>query len=548
MVIGIDLGTTFSVAAYVDKNGTPKVIPNSDGQNITPSVVMFDHGEVVVGTQAKNNAVTSPYAIAQFAKRHIGDKFLFTPDDETDAKLKYTPEDISAIILKKIKQDCEKFLGEDVTGAVITVPAYFSDAQKNATITAGKLAGLEVMKIIHEPTAAAIAFGLDKTERNTRVLIYDLGGGTFDVTAAEIDGKNISVLATDGIRSLGGADFDNKLIEYAAGVVEEQTGIDPNEEPEDQQLLRQRCEEAKVALSSRTNFTFTVSLQRKKAKVEISREKFESLIRPLVEMTGIAIDRVLEESGLIAKDFDKVLLVGGSAIIPSVGEFIHNKLGIEPSSEVNPHEVVAIGAAICANSIESFIEKRENSETGDLTKNTPIVQSPEVSTSNIDNNDTYNLIERNTHGFGVVISDKNGKDMNSVIIPRNQPLMKTFTKVYSTVQDNQPAINLQVTEGEDTDIDYVAIIGDTTINLEPRPANSPIAVEFNYDENGVITGRVFDLFGVAYESIAGGYLSGDISSLDNPKFIGEVTIKRKNEMSDEDIDKKKQTLTLLSIQ
>jgi len=550
MVIGIDLGTTFSVASYVDKNGIPKIIPNSDGQNSTPSVVMFDHGEVVVGMQAKNNAVTSPYSVAQFAKRHIGEKFQFAIDDDSGTEASYSPEEISAIVLKKIKQDCEKFLNEEVTGAVITVPAYFSDAQKNSTITAGKIAGLEVMKIIHEPTAAAIAFGLDKAENKTKVLIYDLGGGTFDVTAAEIDGKNINVLASDGLRTLGGADFDNKLIEYAAGIIEEQTGIDPNEEPEDLQLLRQRCEEAKVALSTRTNYTFTMSLQRKKAKVDISRDKFEELIAPLIEMTGIPIDTVFEESGFTVKDFDKVLLVGGSSIIPAVSEFVYKKLGIKPSSEVNPHEVVAVGAAICANSIESYTEKKKKSDGAKKADTNEqgadnIIDEPE--TSNADQNDTYNLIEKNSHGFGVVIHEE-GQAINSVIIPRNQPLLKKFTKVYSTPYDDQTAINVQVTEGEETDIDYVTIIGDAEMSLEPHPAGSPIAVEFKYDENGVITGKVFDLFGVFYISDDKNYLPEGVAGLDNPKFIGEVTIKRKNEMTDDDINKKKQSLTALTIQ
>jgi molecular chaperone DnaK len=547
MVIGIDLGTTFSVAAYVDKNGFPRVIPNSDGQNTTPSVVMFDHGEVIVGVQAKNNAMTSPYSIAQFAKRHIGEKFKFVIDDESGTESTYSPEEISAIVLKKIKLDCERALDEEVTGAVITVPAYFSDAQKNATITAGKIAGLEVLKIIHEPTAAAIAFGLDKAENKTKVIIYDLGGGTFDVTAAEIDGKNISVLASDGLRTLGGADFDNKLIEYAAGIIEEQTGIDPNEEPEDLQLLRQRCEEAKIALSTRTNYTFTMSLQRKKAKVDISRSKFEELIMPLIEMTGIPIDTVFEESGYSAKDFDKVLLVGASSIIPAVGEFVFRKLGIKPSSELNPHEVVAIGAAICANSIESYTEKKKRTKNPDADASDASSSVHETEMINADHNDTYNLTEKNSHGFGVVIHD-DGQPMNSVIIPRNQPLLKPFTKVYSTSSDDQTAIKVQVTEGEEADIDYVTIIGDAEMNLEPHPEGSPIAVEFRYDENGVIMGKVFDLFGVHYTTDEGGYLPGGVSALDNPKFIGEVVIKRKNEMSDEDIIEKKQSMTSLTIQ
>jgi molecular chaperone DnaK len=544
MVIGIDLGTTFSVAAYVDNNGIPHVIPNGDGTNTTPSVVMFDYGEVIVGTQAKNNAVTSPYSVAQFAKRHMGTKFEFPIENESGEETLYSPEDISALILSKIKKDCEDFLGQPITGAVVTVPAYFTDAQKNSTIAAGKIANLNVLKVIHEPTAAAMAFGVNKQGENSKILIYDLGGGTFDVTAAEVKGRDIAVLATHGNRNLGGFDFDNLLIEYASRIIKETAKVDVNEELEDLQLLRQRCEEAKIALSTRKNYNFTMAIQGKKVRVEITREKFEELIKPLLDTTGDSIDIVLDEGNLKVNEIDKVLLVGGSSIIPAVSDFVYKKLGIKPSTEVNPHEVVAIGAAICANSLDSADSLDSPMKTSEPSDN-----SEDIETLTRKKVEKYNLIDRNSHGFGVVVMGRDGcSQMNSIIIPRNQPLKKPFTKVYSSLEDNQEEVYLKVTEGEEEDINYVNIIGESTITLNPHPEGSPIAIEFMYDDNGIITGRVYDLFGVPHETNKSGYLIGTISDLRNSVFMAEVTIKREFELTDDDIDKKKKHLTMLSIQ
>jgi molecular chaperone DnaK len=542
MVIGIDLGTTFSVAAYVDKNGIPQVIPNRDGTNTMPSVVMFDHGEVIVGIQAKNNALTSPHNVAQFAKRHIGTEFAFPIVEDDTGEALYSPEDVSALILSRLKSDCEEFLGQEVTSAVVTVPAYFTDSQKNATIAAGKIANLNVLKIIHEPTAAAMAYGLNnKSEDKRKVLIYDLGGGTFDVTAAEIRGKEITVLASHGIRELGGFDFDNRLIEYAAKTILDETNIDVNEDAEDLQLLRQRCEEAKVALSTRRNYTFAMNVSGKKSKIEISREKFESLIMPILETTGDTIDTVLDEGNINANEIDKVLLVGGSSLIPAVGEYVRKKLGRAPSAEVNPHEAVAIGAAIYADSLDAYgpIESAESPKAADPAQPAPSSSQPKKG--------GYTIIDTNSHGFGVVVRE-NGILMNSVVIPRNQPLMKAFVKVYFSSADNQEEISIQVTEGEEDDLRYVNEIGESTINFNPHPKGSPIAVEFKYDENGMITGRIFDLYEVPYETNHDGYLIGGIESLDNPLFIGEVSIKREYALSEDDIEDKKRYLSSLTVQ
>ena len=539
MVIGIDLGTTFSLAAYVDSNGVPKVIPNRDGTNTLPSVVMFDCGEAVVGIQAKNNAVTSPYNVAQFAKRHIGDDFEFSILDDDENESLYSPEEVSAIILKRLKEDCEQSLGKEITSAVITVPAYFSDAQKNSTIAAGKIAGLNVLKVIHEPTAAAMAYGLDKLGERGKVLIYDLGGGTFDVTLAELNGKEITVLASHGNKNLGGFDFDNALIEYATEEIMKAINVDAGEDPEDLQLLRQRCEEAKIALSTRDKFDFTIKLKGKKAKVEVTRDKFESLIMSIIDTTGVSIDIVLDESGINIGEVDKVLLVGGSSIIPAVKKYIVDKLGIQPSSEVNPHEVVAIGAAICAAGLIDPVPPP-----------TPNPSEPKPNFESIptSNHTPFTLKDRNSHGFGVIINGDDDREINSVIITRNQPLLQKFTKVYSTVVDEQESIFLRVTEGEDENLKYVSEIGTTEIELTPHPAHSPIAVEFMYDDNGIIAGRVFDLFDVNYETDDRNYLIGDISDLHTAKFIGEISIKRARFFDDEEIAEKRSNINSLTIQ
>jgi molecular chaperone DnaK len=541
MLIGIDLGTTFSVAAYVDKNGIPQVIPNRDGTNTMPSVVMFDQGEVIVGIQAKNNALTAPYNVAQLAKRQIGKKFEFPIDDDDGKERLYSPEEISALILRRLKSDAEDYLGQAITGVVITVPAYFDDAQKNSTVTAGKIADLNVLKILCEPTAAAIAYGLNKADEHCKVLVYDLGGGTFDVTAAEIRGKEITVLAHHGHKALGGFNFDNELMLFAAKQITEQTNEDVQEDIEALQLLRQRCEEAKIALSTRKNYTFTMSLHEKKAKIEISREQFEKLIMPLIEMTGDSIDTVLEEGHIRMGEIDRVLLVGGSSLIPAVGEYVRQKLGIAPSAEVNPHEIVALGAAIFADSLA-------DEESGDVPEDrVPSDAVQPIQSGNRPPKAAFTLVDKNAHGFGVVVR-KNGVPVNSVVIPRNQPLMKAFVKVYFSSADDQEEIKVQVTEGEEDDLRYVREIGESTINFNPHPKGSPIAVEFKYDENGIITGRIFDLYKVPHETNKDGYLIGGIESLDNPLFIGDVRIQREYAFSEEDIDDKKKQISSLTVQ
>ena len=506
MIIGIDLGTTFSVGAWIDENGNPHVANSREGGNTTPSVVMFDDGEIIIGKQAKNNAELDPVNVVQFVKRFMGNKeYSFLTEDDKE----YSAEEISAMILRRVKEDCETCIGETITDAVITVPAYFSDAQRQATMDAGRIAGLNVRAIINEPTAAALAYGSNNTGTQQRVMVYDLGGGTFDVTIIEIKpDRTIQVLATHGNKNLGGADFDNALISYVRAQFEAETGVDLEEDDEAMQVLRARCEQAKLALSGSERTSVAMSAQRKKAKIEITRAQFENLIRPLIEETETSIDIALDDSGLSPRDLDKVLLVGGSSRIPAVRAFVQNKLNITPSAELNPDEVVAIGAAYYGHSMVSPLPM-------------PIPKGNDESTS-VEPVPQQIIQDVHSHGLGVVANDEVGNPMNVIIIPRNQPIPTVSRQTFYTTCDNQEVIALKVTEGDDEDLSYVTVIGTAEIHLQPHPEGSPVTIELSYDTNGIITGKVFD----------------DIIH----DYVGDIIINRSANMSQQEVEESAQRM------
>lgn len=509
MRVGIDLGTTFSVAAYCDENGLPHVVTNRDGNNATPSVVMFDEGEIIVGQQAKDNASLDPANVCQFVKRWMGNKdYVF----ETNQGEEYSAEDISARILRRICDDCESVLNEKVTEAVITVPAYFSDAQRQSTIDAGKIAGLNVLAVINEPTAAALAYGADKAQ-SQKVMVYDLGGGTFDVTVIEIADGKINVLATHGNRNLGGFDFDNKLVTYFSDQFKSQTNIDIEEDDDAYQALRMNCEKAKIALSSRNSYKVTVSANHcKPVGIQVTKEQFEEMIHPIILETESSVDIALEDSGLSVRDIDKVLLVGGSTRIPAVRDFIEKKMNMKPSCELNPDEAVAIGAAIYASKFtgneaaSSVLDERAMSGQAAPSGKTAPAAAPAI------------IQDVNSHGLGIVANNDYGVAVNNIIIPRNQPIPALAAKDFVTIEDNQERVELQVTEGDDEDLAYVQIIGNAEIQLRPHPKHSPVRVELGYDSNGIVTGRLYDL-------------------VDNV-YCGEIVIKREANMSEEELQKK----------
>lgn len=460
-VIGIDLGTTNSCVSVLE-GGEPTVITNAEGMRTTPSVVAFTkNGERLVGETAKRQAITNPDRTIASIKRHMGENYTV----EIDGK-KYTPQDISAIILSKLKADAEAYLGEKVSEAVITVPAYFSDAQKQATKDAGKIAGLDVKRIINEPTAASLAYGLDKGEGSQKILVYDLGGGTFDVSILELGDGVFEVLATNGDTHLGGDDFDNALLKFIADSFEKEHGIDLRNDSMALQRLKEAAEKAKKELSSaqvsKINMPFiTVTSDGPlHLEMDITRAKFDQLTNDLVERTIEPMNKALRDAGISENDLSKVILVGGSTRIPAVQEAVHKVTGKEPFKGINPDECVAIGAAIQAGVLTG--------EVNDvlLLDVTPLSLSIETLGSV-----ATKLIERNT------------------TIPTKK------SQIFSTAADNQTTVDIHVMQGErEMASDNITLGRFQLTGIAPAPRGIPqIEVTFDIDANGIVNVSAKDL-------------------------------------------------------
>src|SRR5437763_2355399 len=343
-VVGIDLGTTFCAVAHIDAYGKPQIIPNAESERLTPSVVLFDDPSVIVGTLAKNNAVAEAERIVDFVKREMG-----KPKEQFQREFAgkvYSAEELSALILRKLKADAEKYLKEPVTDAVITVPAYFNDAERTATITAGQLAGLNVLQIINEPTAAALSFGLDKLDEDQTVFVFDLGGGTFDVTIMRIKGHEIEMLATNGDHRLGGKDWDDVIVNHVAQEFDQAHGENPLLDLQSYQDLQSRALAAKIQLSSRARTAIVHNHNGKTVKVELTREEFETMTRHLVEKCKTICEMVLQEAKMNWSEINKVLLVGGMTRMPMVRKMISQLSSVPVVDDVNPDEAVAVGAGI----------------------------------------------------------------------------------------------------------------------------------------------------------------------------------------------------------
>lgn len=468
-VVGIDLGTTFSSVAFVNKHGKAEIIANREGERITPSVVLFDDNIPVVGSIAKRSAIADPYNVAQFVKRQMGNpswKFR-TESGET-----YTPEEISAIILKRLKEDAESFFGEKISDAVITVPAYFNDAQRKSTQDAGRIAGINVMRIINEPTAAALSYGYERIEKPQNILVYDLGGGTFDVTIMKASKGEIKVLATGGDKNLGGFDWDNEIMNFLNDEFKNQGGVDLFEEAVLEQDLRDKSEIAKKTLSTRDKTSVFLSAGGKNLSIDLTREQFEILTAPLLNRTATIMEFVLEDSGLKWNDIDKILLVGGSTRMKAVPSIIEKVTGKRSSREVHPDEVVALGAALQALLIQMG-EGGEQAERAIL----PLFKIEDV----------------NSHSLGIIALDKDGKEFNSIILKKDSQIPCKVSDVFCTVVENQTELRIRVTEGEVTDPAAVTIHGETILKIPPYYSGAPVEVFFEYDHDGIIHVTVIDL-------------------------------------------------------
>ena len=457
--IGIDLGTTNSCVC-VYEGGEAKVIANPEGNRTTPSVVAFKKGEIIVGDAAKRQVVTNKDTVSS-VKRLMGTSEKVHVNDKD-----YTPEEISAMILGDLKKTAEAYLGETVTKAVITVPAYFNDAQRQATKNAGKIAGLEVERIINEPTAAALAYGLDKQDKTEQILVYDLGGGTFDVSILELGDGVFEVKSTSGNNHLGGDDFDKKIVDYLVEEFKKENGVDLTKDKMAMQRLKDASEKAKKDLSgmSTTQISLPFLSQGEDGplhlELSLTRAKFEDLIRDLVESTKEPVRKALKDAKLSASDIDKVLLVGGSTRIPMVQELVKKELGKEPSKGVNPDEVVAMGAAIQGGVL-----------TGEV--------------------DDIVLLDVTPLSLGIETLG----GVCTVLIPRNTTIPTSKSQVFSTAADNQPAVDIHILQGERPMAADNKTLGNFQLtNIPAAPRGVPqIEVTFDIDANGIVNVKAKDL-------------------------------------------------------
>jgi molecular chaperone DnaK len=475
--IGIDLGTTFSAAAHIDPYGKPQIIPNAESERITPSVILFDNANVIVGTVAKNSAVAEPEKIVDFIKREMG-KSKEQFHREFGGKT-YSAEELSALIIRKLKGDAEKYLGEPVTDAVITVPAYFNDAERTATITAGQLAGLNVLQIINEPTAAALAYGLDKLDKDQTVFVFDLGGGTFDVTIMRIHENSIEMIATNGDHRLGGKDWDDVIVNIVADEFDKRHGENPLLDLQSYQDLQGRALAAKIQLSSRDATTIVHHHNGKSVKVELTRKKFEKSTRHLVAKCKTICEMVMQEAKMKWDKIDRVLMVGGMTRMPMVRAIISDLTKSPIIDDVNPDEAVALGAAIQA--VLSML--REENITGSRFLGEDTRQQFSSREGGL-----IQVTDITSHTLGVVLWDE--KQLQEYVFPmiRKMTAIPALAKnSFGTASANMQHAVVKIVEGESSLPAECTPLGICDVKLPPfLPKGSPVELSYEYNANQVL--------------------------------------------------------------
>lgn len=501
-VIGIDLGTTNSAVATTDANGITTTLADRDGARFIPSVVYFaPDGTAVVGDRAKSMAVMEPDRVAMLFKRGMGEStFLFDGSDfAVDGKV-WRPEELSSLVLKKMKQMAEEHVGQ-VTGAIVTVPAYFGEPERAATRDAAELAGLPILRILNEPTAAAIAHGIDAGSRGKTILVFDLGGGTFDVTVMRVDGEGeMQVLSTRGNHRLGGADFDNEIMQMIAQKAQEEAGVDIFAEPWTFQDAREKAEDIKKELSTLETSSRPISTGGRPIMFTLTRTEFEAAISDTVEDVSDMVEITLGESGLDASEIDTVLMVGGSSRIPAFAQLLHRMFGKEPTFSRNLDEDVARGASVLAAKIGGQIDPR--SELAELAIPKDVA----------------------SHGLGMTVNDEDDREINGIVVRPGQGVPSKGSRTFYASADGQTEVRLRINEGDEEDLAFVRQIGEGLASFgRPVHRGYPIRIDISYTEEQIVEVYAYD---------------GETGQL-----IGEVRLERTGSMSG---DEKRQAIAAIT--